>query len=200
VNFDLEVDGGTLAPGHSIGTTTVDGSTTLLGGSTLEIEFDADGADLLWVLGDLTLAENVTLDIVPLDETENGSYLIAAYTGTLSGVFENVADGYSLSYATPGEIYLTVGDILAGDYNDDGVVNAADYVVWRNSLASGTPLANETASLGTVDDDDYTAWRDNFGSTATEGQATGQSVPEPAAGVLAFIAIAVFTRLRRYRM
>jgi len=40
---------------------------------------------------------------------------------------------------------------LAGDYNDDGTVDAADDAVWRDALISGATLLNETASLGTVD-------------------------------------------------
>ena len=41
----------------------------------------------------------------------------------------------------------TPSTVLAGDYNEDGTVDAADYVVWRNNL-NGTTLPNETVSLG----------------------------------------------------
>ena len=44
---------------------------------------------------------------------------------------------------------------LAGDYNDDGKVDAADYVLWRN----GGPLLNETETVGSVTVEDYNAWR-----------------------------------------
>jgi hypothetical protein len=79
---------------------------------------------------------------------------------------------------------------LAGDYNNDQVVDAADYTVWRDSLATTTPLVNETASLGTVDAADYDAWKANYGAVAA-GAASGvasrgvpapdsSAVPEPA--------------------
>ena len=93
---------------------------------------------------------------------------------------------------------------LAGDYNNDGVVDAADYTVWRDSLASNTPLLNETASLGTVDAADYDAWKANFGATADGGQAArffNHSVPEPTAFVLILVGglLAVVPhRLRRF--
>ena len=45
--------------------------------------------------------------------------------------------------------------VPAGDYNNNGAVDAADYVVWRD----GGPLQNETASIGTVDQADYDEWR-----------------------------------------
>ena len=65
-----------------------------------------------------------------------------------------LADGLDWAIL-PGDVttFLAVVEaaILAGDYNNDGIVDAADYTVWRDSLESGTPLLNETASLGTVD-------------------------------------------------
>ena len=53
---------------------------------------------------------------------------------------------------------------LYGDYNNNGVVDAADYVVWRKNFG-GTSLPNESASLGVVDDLDYAYWRSRFGET-----------------------------------
>ncbi|MEX2091149.1 MAG: hypothetical protein WD971_00655 [Pirellulales bacterium] len=82
---------------------------------------------------------------------------------------------------------------LAGDYNNDQVVDAADYTVWRDSLATTTPLVNETASLGTVDAADYDAWKANFGTVAAGAASRvagtdakrwsdpgSSAVPEPA--------------------
>jgi hypothetical protein len=74
---------------------------------------------------------------------------------------------------------------VAGDYNGNGAVDAADYVVWRN----GGPLLNEVDTPGTVNAADYDAWRSVFGNTSGAGsglRATG--VPEPTAAALAFVA------------
>jgi pectate lyase len=71
--------------------------------------------------------------------------------------------------------------LLAGDYNNDGKVDAADYTVWRDALHSGGALLNETASLGIVDGDDYDAWKANFGATAELDAGAAVAVPEPAA-------------------
>ena len=75
---------------------------------------------------------------------------------------------------------LTVSSItpagVAGDYNGNGVVDAADYVLWRN----GGPLQNEVNTVGTVDATDYDAWRARFGNTSGAGSLAGSSsVPEP---------------------
>jgi hypothetical protein len=75
---------------------------------------------------------------------------------------------------------------LAGDYNNDGFVNGADYVLWRN----GGPLQNETASIGFVSQLDYSTWRSNFGNTTGSGANYGAAVPEPSAALL-LIACAV---------
>jgi len=77
---------------------------------------------------------------------------------------------------------------VAGDYNDNGTVDAADYVLWR----AGGPLQNEGASPGVVDGADYTFWRSRFG--ATSGSGSGGSlqagaVPEPATVVLLLSAL-----------
>jgi hypothetical protein len=86
-----------------------------------------------------------------------------------------------------------------GDYNNDGIVNAADYVVWRKSGPNAT-LPNDSTP-GTVSAADYTVWRANFGQTAgpsgpstlitgfvryvTSGLGSGSAVPEPASIFLA---------------
>jgi hypothetical protein len=84
---------------------------------------------------------------------------------------------------------------VAGDYNGNGVVDGADYVVWRN----GGPLLNEVADVGTVSPADYTEWRSRFGNTSGSGLGSG-AVPEPTGYVLWLVAAncwALATRWRR---
>jgi hypothetical protein len=74
-------------------------------------------------------------------------------------------------------------DGVPGDYNKNGVVDAGDYVLWRN----GGPLANEIDSPGTVNGADYTAWRARFGNTSGSGAGSGigaAAIPEPTAVLL----------------
>ena len=66
---------------------------------------------------------------------------------------------------------------LAGDYNVNGVVDAADYVLWRNNLGSGTSLPNDD-SPG-VGPDDYYSLRTQFGKTAGSGSGTERMTPFP---------------------
>jgi hypothetical protein len=94
---------------------------------------------------------------------------------------------------------VRVSTVLAGDYNRDGTVNAADYAVWQNSLGSTTSLAADGNSNGVVDAGDYTLWRSRFGSTGGSGAGDIASlVPEPGVSVfVAWIAMCIARRRRR---
>jgi hypothetical protein len=71
---------------------------------------------------------------------------------------------------------------LAGDYNGNDVVDAADYTVWRDSLG-GAILMNEAMSFGVVDQEDYDYWSMHFGETAP-GSGGASAVPEPVSAWL----------------
>ena len=74
---------------------------------------------------------------------------------------------------------------VPGDYNNNGTVDAADYVAWRK----GGTLANEVDNPGTVNAADYTAWKARFGNTSGSGSGLGAgAVPEPTTALLAFFA------------
>jgi hypothetical protein len=63
----------------------------------------------------------------------------------------------------------------SGDYNNNGVVDAADYVVWRDHLNQSVTIPNDTTP-GTVSAADYDVWRANFGRS---GAASGPSTLFP---------------------
>jgi hypothetical protein len=72
---------------------------------------------------------------------------------------------------------------LPGDFNGDGVVDAADYVVWRKTDQSQTG---------------YNNWRANFGRTAGSGSgAAAAAVPEPTTGLLLLAMVAGMSLRRR---
>jgi hypothetical protein len=89
-----------------------------------------------------------------------------------------------------GQSFDVIGGVapaVNGDFNNNGVVDAADYVVWRN----GGPLQNEGGvTPGSATAEDYQTWRANFGRTTGGGAAAAASVPEAAtllSGVLAML-------------
>jgi hypothetical protein len=89
---------------------------------------------------------------------------------------------------------LTVTLVLPGDYNDDGTVNAADYVVWRNNVGTDANIPNDVTPWS-VSPTDYDVWRAGFGQSRANGAAAGRPVPEPS--TLAGVMVGVLAALRR---
>jgi hypothetical protein len=75
----------------------------------------------------------------------------------------NAENAAGFSPFSPQLIFVT-----QGDFNSDGVVNTADYVVWRET--DGTLFG-------------YNSWRSNYGNSGggATGSAAAAEVPEPAA-------------------
>ena len=75
---------------------------------------------------------------------------------------------------------------LPGDFNGDGIVDAGDFVVWRNNLGAdetGSTL-NGNGTGSAVDEDDYDLWKLNFGNSNGIAALSATTVPEPGAIVL----------------
>lgn len=85
---------------------------------------------------------------------------------------------------------------VPGDYNGNGTVDAADYVLWRN----GGNLQNEGVTPGSNTAEDYTYWRSRFGATAGSGVGAATAVPEPAAMMLVLAGICGKFWYRRSRL
>jgi hypothetical protein len=87
-----------------------------------------------------------------------------------------------------------------GDYNGDGLVNAADYTEYRNHLGQTFQLDNEVAGVtpGMVTPEDYDAWKSRYGNGMLGGGGLANSpVPEPATlSLLAWLLAAAAMRRR----
>ena len=99
---------------------------------------------------------------------------------------------YTLEYQTNSLLGSQVTFVVAplpGDFNGDGIDDAADYTVWSDSLGSTTNLAADGNGNGTIDALDYTIWLSNFGRTMTSGGSSNRRRRRPRASVLAVDAI-----------
>jgi hypothetical protein len=121
------------------------------------------------------------IDLQPLLSSLGKAFTSSKATGISdNGTIVGTAFVGGTPYAVEWNLIVESG--VPGDYNNNGVVDMADYIVWR----TGGHLANEISTLGTDTADDYTAWRANFGNKTASGSgaSTGAAVPEPAFPIL----------------
>jgi hypothetical protein len=80
---------------------------------------------------------------------------------------------------------------VLGDFNDDGTVDAADFVYWQK--AGNNPLPNDGGAADKTAR--YSVWVENFGEPGSG--SGGGSVPEPGSCVLALACVFMFVAGRR---
>ena len=86
---------------------------------------------------------------------------------------------------------------IPGDYSSNGIVDAADYNIWRDHLGETFALQNrDSANSGPISTADYTVWQTNFGNHA--GSGAGAAIPEPSTAALLVIGcvVGLVARLR----
>lgn len=106
------------------------------------------------------------------------------------------------SYLTAKYLSPPVTSGVLADYNENGIVDAADYVVWRDNIGQFFGLTNENptaATEGFVDQEDYDYWRSRFGETSGSGVGSVAAVPEPTSALLLTLCswVAVYGMRRR---
>ena len=223
----VTVTGGNLSPGDIVldegvatsnpslpGVLTINGDLSLAGVGKLNSDLSNTSLyDKVVVSGNVSLEATTILNLPAVftpSVVQSFTLIDNQGANPIGGTFSNYAEGASVFYGAQ-EYHLTytggtgndlvlapvVASVL-GDYNNNGVVDAADYVLWRN----GGPLQNEVETAGSVTPEDYTAWRARFGNTAGSGSSnlgSSSAVPEPATVLLVAIALSSVFTFRRGR-
>jgi hypothetical protein len=166
-------------------------------GSTLSLYLDSNNGSGYQLQGSVAVS-GALYQAVPASPSWDNSWTVGRgqYNGAPADWFDGIIDEVRLSnMALSPSQFLFAGATatLAGDYNNNGKVDAADYVLWRN----GGPLANETVTPGVATPEDYAVWKSKFGKP-TPGLGSSTAVPEPASWLLLLIAVAGFV-IRRTR-
>ncbi|MEQ8846478.1 hypothetical protein [Botrimarina sp.] len=210
-NADL-ANSGTLEIGLGPGSIAV-GDFTQFGAGEWIVEIGGDFAasehDQLLTSGSATLAGQLTPRLIDVGNgffvpSVGDDFTVLLAPGGVSGAFDPIP-----LMAIGGELFeweveynatqarLVLADIggLLGDYNLDGVVDAADYTVWRDSLGNDANLAADGNQDGMVNQADYDVWVSNYGASLGVGEAV--AVPEPAMIWLVIGAVAGAIRPRQ---
>lgn len=143
---------------------------------------DNESDEVGWISGSVNFLQGLSEDATASLGLLLPSGLDAA---SLAAFF---ADASWAGVAAGGQFDLILlAEGLTGDFNEDGVVDAADYTVWRDTLGSTTDLRADANGDQVVDSADYALWRSNFGQMA--GAATGSlRVPEASSCLLLLLA------------
>ena len=180
---------GSTTPGSSVGTLHVGGSYTQTAAGNLNIELASLASyDKLILGGTATLAGTLSVSLTNgfVPQAGNMFDIVTAtgFGGTQFTTTNLPALSGSLAWSVNyGPSLVTLAVTTPGDFNNNGKVDGADYVVWRKGLGT------------TFQQSDYGVWRSNFG---TPGAAAAASVPEPAACSL--VGLAALTLLARRRL
>jgi hypothetical protein len=160
----------------------------------------ADGSVAVMVINMNTSARTVDVSIDGDSLSDIGvRYQTNGDTALATDLLGDLGNSFSTSIAarTLQLFIISEAEVLAGDYNDDGVVDAVDYTVWRNALDGGGTLENETESEGIVDELDYDAWKDNYGNSPPGTGGLTSRVPEPSAALLLLLAALPILKVSR---
>lgn len=162
---------------------------------TIEMDLYRDG------LNNATGSAGVdAIVVVDAQVSENGfnSLRFGGPSGVSSPGSGTGLDGAAHNNVVFDNIMLSLVDVgadLTGDYNGDGVVDAADYTVWRAALTT-QDLAADGNGNNVVDAGDFTVWRANYGQSSAAASSAA-AVPEPATCLLLMTALAGVVATRR---
>ncbi len=119
-----------------------------------------------------------------------GTYGIGAANPGLANPEEYFSGTGTLTVTTPAHL-------LVGDFDDNGVVDAGDYITWRK----GGPLANDVTPGYQAAD--FNEWRAQFDATtnpASGSSLTGSAVPEPTSIALTGCLVSLVALGRRRKV
>lgn len=167
---------------------------------------DTGQYDQLLVAGTAELAGSLRVQWIDLgaglfSPSAGDAFEIVSAAGGITGAFTPIlpalADGLAWKVMKSSNslsllVESTGSDTLLGDYNLNGIVDAADYTVWRNSVGqAGAGLAADGNHDEIIDGLDYGVWKSHYGEFTPTGGGGGAAVavaaPEPCAICLAVI-------------
>lgn len=195
INGDLQNDaGGTVSPGNSPGTLTVDGTYTQAAGSSLLMEIGGTSAgtyDTLSVGGAFTAGGTFDIDLIngfnPVAGNSWDLLDFASANGSFTFSLPTLGSGLNWDTSnllTTGALSVTSAVGINADFNNDDIVDGRDFLIWQQNLGAtgATNSQGDSNGDGKVDATDLANWQAHFGQSSAE--VVSVAVPEPAAWIL----------------
>lgn len=186
---------GRIEPGVPVGLLTLQGDLsnqadgTLafeLGGLTAITQYDRLAVDRFAFLDGILEVSLIDLGGRLFNPSVGNTFTILTAGEEVFGTFETLllpaGFTWDVIYNPTSVVLAVTGLGLQGDFNGNGIVDAADYAVWRDTLGDAT---------------NYDLWKSNFGKPS--GIGTGAEVPEPAGWIAAIIAVVIGALSRKRR-
>ena len=180
---------GLVSPGFPLGALSVTGDFAQTSSGHLQIQIAGTSGtqyDQLVVIGAMQFSGALDVSFSSFSPAGGNSFNImdfTSHTGTFTSVnLPPLVGGltWDTSQLYTAGIISVVGPHVVGDYNRNGIVDAADYTVWRASLGSTVSLAADGDGDGMIDSGDFDVWKANHGNHAGSGASAKEAVPEPA--------------------
>lgn len=160
-------------------------------GGTNMAEYDQVSVGNSLTLGGILRISLVDLGMGLFDPAIGDEFQLLS-ASSISGTFDDVQlpiisnnEQWQL-IQTPTVISLRL--VYRGDYNGDGVIDVADYTVWRDNLSSPMGLAADGSDNGVIDLADYTVWVNAYGNSSSSS-TTATAIPEPTVLLLSTLAV-----------
>jgi hypothetical protein len=162
-----------------------------------------DGTGNGWELG----GANSTSSLTEAYLASQSTIAVNASAISVGSIYNTAANSHDLKFeytASDGVQRLGFVEYISStlpDFNGNGMVDAADYVIWRSHLGL---MGTATLAQGDADGDhnvtnaDYSIWKANFGAHSGAGADSigGSAVPEPPSAVLLLIAAIAISGIR----
>jgi len=172
------------------------------------------GSEIPWLQGTYLFAEHLRKSFTTfrydgemLTELTDRSTELASPLGVYGGIVSFGEDAGGELYMVDtfrGDVYkiTAVPPVELGDFNLDGIVDGADYTLWRDTEGqSGLPAFSgaDANGDGSITNADYNIWKSRFGTLSgatTGGAGSTSNVPEANFGAMAIALLVSSTAWR----
>lgn len=128
--------------------------------------------------------------------TTDADLLGTFYAGYREAITGSVSSNLAKHAPPIFDLYQAATPVEDADFNNDNIVDGADFLIWQRNLGTAGGLANGDADgNGQIQAADLAIWKAKFGTVGASSAVA--AVPEPAASLLVVISMAALGVMRR---